>query len=136
MHTVRVTDLVVEQTRQDEADAGGASTADIGKHSLEVVNRQGGNISKNENNTGQDRKANVAHGRSRPVVGADRRRRWQKRAASRRSRAAVGTRATVGAPLQNGIDGSAAGMNLQGNRERDEDHDGQLSDVRRDSSRV
>lgn len=53
MRTIRVTDLIVEQARQDKADARAARAADVSEDSSEVGNGHGDDVAE-DNDDGRD----------------------------------------------------------------------------------
>lgn len=121
MLRIRIRNLVIEKSRQDKRDCGAPRGAHVGEDLLEGGHRHGGYEGEDDEEGGDEGEAEVGHldtafGRGEEV------------------RAGGGVRGLGGgatrAPFETGVYACAAGVDLEGVAEHDEDDDGEAADGR------
>lgn len=61
VNALRVTNLIIEESWQDEADAGGTDAADVGEDPLQARHGEGHEVAKDEDYGREDSEAEIAH---------------------------------------------------------------------------
>lgn len=126
MDTIRVADLVVEQPGKDEADGRRSRGADVGQHTVQLADSEGGDICHDDDDCCEKGETHVGHRHSWRTMAIG----WP-RAVGKEGAVARGvwtTVGTIGSPPEHCIERGSARMNLEWNAEHDQHDDGSLAD--------
>jgi hypothetical protein len=124
VYALRVANLLVEQARENEADRGGTSASDKGKHASKTCYGQRGNIRQDQNERRQSSESSVRHGCATAVVTSSRAAGVQQR----RARTAIGWLRPARPPVEDGIKRGSAGVDLERDGKEDQHDNGCLAD--------
>lgn len=116
VYTLRVADLVVEESRQDEADGRRPGRPHVGKHSIQTRHVDGREVAQDQDDRGDQGEAEFGHGHYGGAVAVE----SSARSTARRQEGLVAgagwgvdvlrARRAARSPAQDSVDGGAAGV--------------------------